>query len=161
MSGQSRPFKIPRAMGKSKQDGDGGGEIRHERQYEPRGSWRPCPLLMDRRRRHSLSSTYAAAPFPSTMAIRADPWRLSGDRCQWPRAGPCLRATNGGYRLVGPTADRLGGRENRPADREIGRAIAPVRIPPPTSLFVKSPKCRCAGGRPSGCTQLLGAIGLV
>ena len=30
ISGQSRPFKIPRAMGKSNQDGDRGGEIRHE-----------------------------------------------------------------------------------------------------------------------------------
>ena len=32
--------------------------------------------LMDRRRRHSLSSLHASAPFSSTMAIRADPWRL-------------------------------------------------------------------------------------
>jgi hypothetical protein len=31
---------------------------------------------MDRRRRHSLSSLHASAPFSSTMAIRADPWRL-------------------------------------------------------------------------------------
>ena len=188
MSRQSRPFKIPRAMGKSNQDGDGGGEIRHERQCESRGSWRPCPLLMDRwrgtppagfpgikrhprqrrprrpgtakkkprrglgptrlfsaigsrhrchplarwnrmvmrssqpgwglessivlltlmdrRRRHSLSSTHAAAPLPSTMAIRADPWRLSCHRCQWPGAGPCVRATAGRRRLLGPAADR-------------------------------------------------------
>ena len=27
------------------------------------------------------------------MEIRANPWRLSCDRCQWPGAGPCVRTT--------------------------------------------------------------------
>jgi hypothetical protein len=64
MSRQSRPFKIPGVADAS---------------------------LIDRQRRRQLCSMHAAAPLPSAMEIRANPWRLSCDRCQWPGAGPVER----------------------------------------------------------------------
>jgi hypothetical protein len=53
----------------------------------------------DRQRRRALCSSDASAPLSSTLEIRADPWWLSGDRCQWPGAGPCVRATADRYRF--------------------------------------------------------------